>query len=261
MRLLRPLVRSSRRMSRCAGRTSATRHREHGAERASREPRATEPRPRTGRPDPDPRPTRRPSPTPSRRRADADGWEPERPAVQAGQPDAVPAHPVRTPAPGPDHGGRHDRRRRAGRTAQPRAAADPRHGAGGPGDPRLVQRPGRPQARRPPPAHRQAARRRPARPRHGVVLPGPRGLPGGAAVGGATGSTPGRRTSSRSPSACSASGSGCARASSRGCRGRRRTRSTRRSSPTAAGAARRRAPRPSCSSPGWPRCSGSACTC
>ena len=35
---------------------------------------------------------------------------------------------------------------------------------------------------------------------------------------------------------------------------------TRRSCPTAAGAARSAAPRPSCSSPCWPRCSGSACT-
>ena len=224
--------------------------------RRGTQPRARRRRHRAGDPTPTP-------PRPARDRADAtdDGTEPEPPAFRLG--DLTPLLLIRAAHP-----------RQALLTAVGMAVAAALAGRPsrelllilgtvlvGPGDPRLVQRPGRPPARRPPPAHRQAARRRPARPGHGVVLPGPRGVPGGAAVGRATGCTPGRRTSSRWRSACSASGSGCARASSRGCPGRRRTRSTRRSSPTAAGAARSAAPRRSCSSPGWPRCSGSACTC
>ncbi len=140
---------------------------------------------RSSRPRRAPPRRRRPSPRPTGlpELEQTQPTEPTGSGVPGPRPDPVPAGPGRAPAPGPAHRGRHDRRRRPGRAAQPRAAADPRHRARRPGDPRLVQRPGRPQARRPPPAPGQAARRRPARPGHGLVLPGARGLPGGAAVG------------------------------------------------------------------------------
>ena len=89
--------------------------------------------------------------------------------------------------------------------------------------PRLVQRPGRPAPRRQAPGRRQAGRGRPARPGHGVVRARGRGVRGRAAVG--------RQRRLRrlgvphlAGVGLPASGSGSARASSRGCRGRRRSR-------------------------------------
>ena len=184
--------------------------------------------------------------------ADPDAVDPDpvaddetRPAVLAARPHPAArslraAHPRQAVVTALAHG----RRRGPGRPAHPRAPPGDGHGARRPGLPRLVQRPRRPRPRRPAPRHGQAGRGRPARPGHGVVRPGDRGVRGRPAVD--------RQRRLRRlglphlarPSRCSAPGSGSARASSRGCRGRRRSACSRRSSPTAAGAARTTAPRP-----------------
>ena len=147
---------------------------------------------------------------------------------------------VRTPPPGRCVTcGRHDRRRRAGRTTRSRAAADrSRTVLVGQADPRLVQRPGRPRARRPTPAHRQAiadGRLDPGTVWFALALAV---LPGGAAVARQRAVRRVGVPLSLARRAARAAGLAAQGQPVLASRGRRPSRCTRRSCPTAAGEVR-----------------------